>query len=413
LSLAERAEPELDRIQHVVWIERLERDHDNLRNALQWLLDQAMVEEAHKFGAAMWLFWTFHGHVGEGRAWLAKILAQPGGDSAAARIRVLRGAGQLAVAQSDTAAALCLHEEELALARQRGDRAGIVSALMCLGDTARQRGDYPRAHSLLEEALTGARALGDRELEAATTGALGILADAEGDFVTACSLDEAVLRILRSNAAAGSERTMTRTLRNLGRARHRLGDYAAARSLLEEALARARADDATTSIAATLLVQGELALDEGELAQARNLLLESIGLYLELGDRQRIVRAVEALAKLEAVQTRPELALRLGAAAAMQRDALQVRATPVEAGELEHWLDRSRVAVSPAKAEAAWAAGRTLPLEQIVADASRGPFLPTEVGDDGVGDLMGRAAAAEVGGEGAGGGGLLDGAHDL
>jgi predicted ATPase len=40
LALAERAEPQLSSPQQLSWFERLEREHDNLRAALSWFLEQ-------------------------------------------------------------------------------------------------------------------------------------------------------------------------------------------------------------------------------------------------------------------------------------------------------------------------------------------------------------------------------------
>src|SRR5437660_4862688 len=45
LALAEEAEPELGGPQEVVWLERLEREHANLRAALSWLLEPKAAEE--------------------------------------------------------------------------------------------------------------------------------------------------------------------------------------------------------------------------------------------------------------------------------------------------------------------------------------------------------------------------------
>jgi hypothetical protein len=45
LSLAEEAEAEIEGPQQVSWLERLEREHDNLRTALRWGLEPAPEEE--------------------------------------------------------------------------------------------------------------------------------------------------------------------------------------------------------------------------------------------------------------------------------------------------------------------------------------------------------------------------------
>jgi predicted ATPase len=49
LVLAERAEPELNGPQQPSWLEQLEREHDNLRAALSWLLEQGSVGQSSEF----------------------------------------------------------------------------------------------------------------------------------------------------------------------------------------------------------------------------------------------------------------------------------------------------------------------------------------------------------------------------
>ena len=59
LALAEEAEPELKGKRQVAWLERFERDHDNLRAAMAFLLKRGELEEAARLGWALWLFWGY------------------------------------------------------------------------------------------------------------------------------------------------------------------------------------------------------------------------------------------------------------------------------------------------------------------------------------------------------------------
>jgi non-specific serine/threonine protein kinase len=57
VDLAERAEPELVGPHQATWLERLEREHDNLRAALRWAVDNDEAELGSRLGAALWRFW--------------------------------------------------------------------------------------------------------------------------------------------------------------------------------------------------------------------------------------------------------------------------------------------------------------------------------------------------------------------
>src|SRR5205823_1716748 len=61
LALAEQAELELSSPQQISWFERLEREHDNLRAALSWFLEQGpdmqRSELAMRLSGALSQFW--------------------------------------------------------------------------------------------------------------------------------------------------------------------------------------------------------------------------------------------------------------------------------------------------------------------------------------------------------------------
>ncbi len=110
LELAERAAPALRGPDQRAWHLRLEREHDNLRAALYWLLDQDGPDGSEaaadrkmglRLSGALGYFWYVRGYHSEGRRWLEQALRRgsrkrggPGLDSAA-RTRALIVLGPL------------------------------------------------------------------------------------------------------------------------------------------------------------------------------------------------------------------------------------------------------------------------------------------------------------------------------
>ena len=111
--------------------------------------------------AALWRFWEVRGYLGEGRGWLAALLAAAPAGPSAARANALNGAGIMAWQQADYSTARVL-QESLAIRRELGDRQGISGSLNNLGKIAYDQGDFPAARALLEESLAIKRELGEQ-----------------------------------------------------------------------------------------------------------------------------------------------------------------------------------------------------------------------------------------------------------
>jgi tetratricopeptide (TPR) repeat protein len=113
-------------------------------------------------------FWLRHGHLAEGRAWLAQALElvptvgqcqEPAANHA--QLRALNGAGLLARAQGDYAAAERLFQTSLVLARKLDETAAIADAFYWLAVNAVDLGDRERGFTLIEESLALWRQVGD------------------------------------------------------------------------------------------------------------------------------------------------------------------------------------------------------------------------------------------------------------
>jgi predicted ATPase/DNA-binding XRE family transcriptional regulator len=137
---------------------------------------------------------------------------------------------------------------------------------------------------------------------AALAGALngaGVLALRQGDYAAARSLLEESLAIRRG---LGDRREIANSLGNLGLVAKAQGDHVLSRSLHEESLAMRRALGDRRGIALSLHNLGEVADCQGDTALAQSLHLESLAHSRELGDRQLADPALERLAGVAASQ---------------------------------------------------------------------------------------------------------------
>ena len=163
LAYAEQAEPALRGPAQLAWLARLEREHDNLRAALDWFAECGPAADGLRLAAALGArvsLWVTRGYLAEGRQRLARLLALPGDPLSRARARALLAAGTLAWAQGDYAAEQGAAEEALAVSRALGDLWGIAIALVVLASLAFQRGDYDRAQASYDDGAAARRAAG-------------------------------------------------------------------------------------------------------------------------------------------------------------------------------------------------------------------------------------------------------------
>lgn len=179
------------------WLDRLEREHNNMRAALSWLVAHGNYDAALQLVAGLWWYWMIRGHISEGRHQVDRILALTPDVVSSERAEVLMGASHLAMMQGDFDSAEVLVAAAVDLARQVGDGTVLGDALMTQGLCALRRGNVQEARQAYEESLPLARTLERAQRVAIATRALGAVAQREGDVIRAMRLIEESVAIHR------------------------------------------------------------------------------------------------------------------------------------------------------------------------------------------------------------------------
>ena len=281
-ELAETATARFFGPEQIAWLDRLEVKHDNLREALSWVLAQtAMAEHAARLVIALAWFWRIHSHVLEGRTWLEQAVLLPG-LTVESHAGLLYHAGHLAWMQDDFALAQARMEQSLELWQSLGP--------------AGQRGAGFAYHTL-GMALSGA------ELSA-----LSNLTPSIQAFQTSRSLFEEV----------GDEWGVAFALSGLAGCYKTQGEHQAALAAAEESLAGFRRLRNPWGTSLGLGAIANLKLQAGDLAEARRFVEEARTLRSQVGHRHSLAVGLELLAKIALEENK------LDEAAAFYREAILV-----------------------------------------------------------------------------------------
>ncbi len=335
LSLAEEAEPHLH-IGHAGWQKRLEREHDNLRAALEWsLTSEGGAEAALRLVGSLTRFWLMGSHGREANEWAARALARGRTAPPLVLARALESSAAFAFWQGDCAAAAEVAAEGLHFARKARDHWQIAYALFRVALTAVHHSDFETARASTEEGIALARAKGDRWL------------------------------ISRHLVIHGLSAWMRQ-------------DYAAARRFFQESLELSRAleDEWHTGMALALL--GPVTRRSGDREAARALHQEGLPLFERLGDRRGIAWHLVGMAGVEVEQGRADRSARLLGAAAAVLKAVGSPLPPFLQRERDQTRAETVASLEDDAFAAGWAEGEAMTLEDAIRFTLEGAPSPGE-----------------------------------
>jgi non-specific serine/threonine protein kinase len=334
LTLAEQAPEMLAGARQLEWLDRLEQDHANLREALSWLRDRGGGWDDLRMASALWRFWWLRGYATEGRDILRGLLRQArAAPPAHVRTRALQSLGELAWRQGDLTEAREILESALRVARLWGDQHAIADAERSLSRLAIEESCHTEARGLLASCLGTERELDSRRGLPVTLSYLGWLDLAE------------------EHPAEAEEHLL-------------------------EALALSREIGDQVGVAVQLLSLAEVALERGDPEAAGADATAALGIFDDLRFRAAIPHGLEAVADVAHTNGDHERALRLAGAASALREATVCAAIRELRERNERTVLKARAALGAA-APAIWAEGRALSLRTALDEALAADVAPS------------------------------------
>lgn len=384
LTLAEESERKLRSHELIGALARLEAEHDNLRAALAWSLDDpSRVDAALRLTGALHWFWYLRDHYGEGRQWLEAAVehsvAEPPSPQ---RAKALASAGLLAIHPSrDYEAARTCFEQSVSVARALGEPASLAYALHFLAWAELVQRDPGQIRSTLEESIALFRQAGDQWGVAAALCTLGMASIIEHDAVAASTALQESLSLSRD---VGDPWCIARSLHYAGEVARFRGATDEARQLYEESITLYRMLDHRGSVAIVTHNLGYVSLHHRDPQRALACFVEALTVHLAQRDQPNIGHGLRGLAGAATLLRHPEQAARLFGAADAQFARIGVTIWPVDKVDSDRHLETARTALGEATFDAAYAAGQEMALEVAIADAmamTKWEGATTESGD--------------------------------
>ncbi len=326
-ALVEATEERFLSVEEQIFLDRLNTELDNLRTALAWTIGRGDAPMALRLAGAPWWFLVMRGFLSEGHACLEQALALLDSAASVPRAKAITAAGMVAWARGEVNRASDLLQQSVVMWRALGDPVRVAWSLHYLGLVAWQRGEFSVMGKRAEEALATAEEAGDPGAQAAA-------------------------------------------LVTLGAALLRVGELRRARTALEGALQRFEAVGLRRGTAWAFSHLAEVAQLEGDQRQALKCRLASLNVYRHLADDWGIGEEVPAVAALAATSGRHEAAARLLGAAERMREATGI-APQNRISDSKQVARAVRERLGESTFAAAWAVGRSLTTEQIVAEAEK------------------------------------------
>lgn len=363
LVLAEEGNPDLSAADRTTWLRQCDLEIDNLRVALDWLLQEEDLDWGFRMSVALFRFWDMREHHIEGRARLEAILRLAGNELPRERGRVSHFLGALATTQGDFGAAESFLQQGLSIYEELGDETGIAASLNALAISARDRGDYATAQSRFERSLACWRLQSDRSAIARCLHNLSSVVRVREDYSRARWAAREASEIFE---ALGDRSGAAWSISQQGDIEKATGDLPAARALYQRALTAFREAGDPWGTGRSLTDLGIIDCQQGDHAAGRAAFRDGLEIFSGLGHRRGMARILECFACLALAEGHAARALTLAAAAESVRQQISAPLVQAEQSQLDDTLLKAWEVLSETQGNDAWVAGQAMSLERAV-----------------------------------------------
>lgn len=305
VAAVEQARPHLVGPEQGPWLDRLDRERENVLVAHEWV--EAIADKRalkSRLIRALRMYFFSRGLLSLGLRLYLNLLADdelqtPSGE----RCRVLFGAGQIYFFIGQYADARRCLDESLAIAQSLGDESALSAVLIPLGMACLGERDFNAARAHLEHALARCRESDDKR-------------ELFGTLTAMSMLHRATARLDLAEPAC------------------------------DEALALARESGDYEGIGRCLLNLAMISIGLGRVARAPALLLEAMEIAARIGSRTFAQYVLDTCAGLCSASQQPARAVTLFAIAEAQRAALGLRRDPADESFVLPLIDAARAALT-------------------------------------------------------------------
>ncbi|HYO48187.1 MAG TPA: tetratricopeptide repeat protein [Gemmatimonadota bacterium] len=373
LDLALRAEPMLTGTDQAEWLDRLDRDHENVAAIMDWALEAGEVERAVRLGSSMWWFFWLRGHFAEMRTRLELALQQGSDLPRSLRANLLVAIGSIATMDGEGELATRHFEQAVELERNREDRSGVPRALRSLASGLNNLGRYEHALPFYEEALAMDRELGNSLGECAALRGLAKTALFMGDLDRSGDLYDRALSVARS---AGDRHYVAYALAGLGDVARERGHLDDAEALYQEGLDLCRLIGSQPGTASALQHLATIALASGSVERSGELHREALEISRRLKNRRGMAISLAGLGASALERRDVDLGVRILGAAERLVGSAGVVLPPHEQRWWKARFESAADAIGSETCERFREEGRSLSLDAVLELVCQGEQAP-------------------------------------